>query len=103
MYIIDTRSIDKQGRVTISGLFEKTPEEIIVAFNTETKRIDILDSAQTPFRTSSTQKVDAKNRISIPSWLRKEIEPICDPPPRLYLAIDDQNKPCLIVKTEKLF
>ena len=79
------------------------PREVIVTFNTISKRIDVLDAANIPFKTSSTQKVDAKNRVYIPSWLREEINSVCDSPLKLCLAIDDQNKPFLAIKTKDLF
>ena len=68
----------------------------MIFYDTETKLIEVIDAKTAPFEASITYKVDSKNRVMIPAWVRNEkIIPV------LYLTIDSQNQQHVFIKVNE--
>ena len=94
MHTVGIKRFDAQGRIVISDLFKKgnMPKEVYVMFNTNTADIEIIDAEKTNFDNVIKQKVDSKNRVCIPAWLRDEIKIACSPnSPKLFVMLDNKN------------
>lgn len=73
MYIIGINDVDKNGRVNVSGLFgaEKV-ENVILAVDVGTEQVEVILAEKNP-GFGIPQKIDDKNRLVLPKWIRKEL------------------------------
>ncbi len=82
MHIIAINGVDKSGRVNVNGLFgAKKVETVVLAVDVETEMIEVIPideeltelSSGTPLPFGIPQKIDDKNRLVLPMWLRDEL------------------------------
>ncbi len=78
MYIVGTTEMDGQGRININGLFgNKDIHSVVVMIDPEEEAIllqpilDDLEEANIAYGVPS--KIDDKNRLTIPKWIRDEL------------------------------
>ena len=70
MQIIKRIKADKAGRILLSKFFAEMPEWVVVTFDTDTKN---LYFTETNSNDPLGYKVDSKNRLYLPTWLREEV------------------------------
>lgn len=76
MYIISVNNLDKAGRVNVNGLFgaEKV-ENVVLAVDVGIEQIEVVPvSADEKPAFGVIQKIDEKNRLVLPLWIRNELQ-----------------------------
>ena len=90
MHIVGEIKVDSSGRSNISKLFDEVPKEVLVLFDDNEKAIFLRESrGDWP---SVQRKVDSKNRVCLPSWLRDKLGG------EFYLTPESKERHCLLVK-----
>ena len=78
MYIVGTTEIDRQGRINISGLFgSRKVRKVVVAIDPGEEAILLKPipegSEEADIDSGVPSKIDDKNRIIVPKWVRDEL------------------------------
>ena len=94
MYIIGKSTVDKQGRVVISGLFKEPVQQVVIVTDPETEMILLLPVSEGDPSFGVPLNVDSKNRIFLPKWIKQELGDHKD-----LLLIVDNDKHYLSPKT----
>ena len=95
MYILDEIKVDSAGRVNVSKLFDEVPREVIILCDTKEKAIFFRECVQDDWL-AVQRKVDSKNRITLPKWIRAKFGEV------YYLVPDSKERHCLLAKTLRL-
>lgn len=72
MHIIEKITVDSAGRLLLTKLFKQMPREVLVAFDTRSKRL-LFKGATNDDDPKLTRKVDEKNRVCLPKWIIEEL------------------------------
>ncbi|MBR3172610.1 hypothetical protein IKF21_01685 [Candidatus Saccharibacteria bacterium] len=91
MHVIDEIKADAAGRISIAKLFDEMPSEVLVLYDTEERAI-FLRGDITGDWSVAQRKVDSKNRIVLPKWMRERLGD------EYYLVSDSKERHYLLVK-----
>ena len=91
MYVLKEIRMDNVGRICISQLFDEIPKEVLVLYDTEKNALFFRGNFVGDWP-SAQRKVDSKNRVVIPKWIRDKTGD------EFYLVPESKRDHCLLIK-----